>query len=158
MLPRIYCNSSGQISGPDITVTTQKETIDCVLLADRHHGLSEGVRGLLEAIAEVIVMVADEKSLLEGAKRLSAALAVVDLSLVREDAIGLLRRLRRQCPALKIIALSVHDEVSVSQSILAAGAEGFVLKRSIATDLLAAVDAVRAGRRFVSPGVLKQLQ
>lgn len=139
-------------------MATQKKTLDCVLLADRHHGLSEGVRGLLEAIAEVIVMVADEKSLLEGAKRLSATLAVVDLSLVREDAIGLLRRLRRKCPALKIIALSVHDEVNVSQSILAAGAEGFVLKRNIATDLLAAVDAVRAGRRFVSPGVLKQLQ
>lgn len=139
-------------------MATQKKTLDCVLLADRHHGLSEGVRGLLEAIAEVIVMVADEKSLLEGAKRLSATLAVVDLSLVREDAIGLLRRLRRKCPALKIIALSVHDEVNVSQSILAAGAEGFVLKRNIATDLLAAVDAVRAGRRFVSPDVLKQLQ
>lgn len=139
-------------------MTTQKETIDCVLLADRHHGLSEGVRGLLEAIAQVVVMVADERSLLESAKRLSATLAVVDLSLVREDGIGLVRRLRRLCPALKIIALSVHDEISVSQSILAAGAEGFVLKRSIATDLLAAVDAVREGRRFVSPSVLNQLQ
>ncbi len=139
-------------------MATQKETIDCVLLADRHRGLSEGIRGLLEAVAQVIVMVADERSLLESAKRLSATLAVVDLSLVREDGIGLLRRLRRLCPALKIIAISVHDELSVCQSVLAAGAEGFVLKRSVATDLLAAVDATRAGGRFVSPAVLKQLQ
>ena len=56
---------------------THPETIDCVLLADRHHGLSEGVRSLLETTFKAVVMVADEVSLFESAKRLPVALAVV---------------------------------------------------------------------------------
>jgi DNA-binding NarL/FixJ family response regulator len=108
-------------------MVTQNET-DCALLAGRHHGLSEGIRGLLETVFDVVVMVADETSLLESAKRLSASLAVVDMSLAREDGFGLLRRLRELCPTLKQIVISAHDENSVSQSALAAGADGFVLQ------------------------------
>jgi len=65
------------------------------------------------------------------------------------------RRLRALCPQLKLIVVSVHDEGSVSQSVLEAGANGFVLKRAIATDLLSAVDAVIAGERYLSPAVRK---
>jgi len=50
----------------------------CVLLADRHHALSEGVRSLLEPTFKAVIMVADEASLFESAKRLPAALAVVE--------------------------------------------------------------------------------
>jgi two-component system secretion response regulator SsrB len=135
-------------------MSAQNETMDCVLLAGRHHGLSDGIRGLLEGVFEVVVMVADEMSLLESAKRLAAKLAVVDMSLVREDGFGLLRRLRGNCPTLKLIVISDHDEARVSRSALAAGVDGYVLRRTLATDLLAAVDAVRAGQRFVSPLVL----
>ena len=48
-----------------------------------------------------------------------------------------------------MLLLSVHDEPSVLRSAVAAGADGIVLKRAIATDLLPAVDAVLAGRRYV---------
>ena len=99
-------------------------------------------------------MVADEMSLLESAKRLTAQLAIVDMSLVREDGFGVLRRLREICPTMKLIVISAHNETSVSQSALAAGADGFVLRRAIAADLLLAVDAVRAGQHFVSSSAL----
>jgi two-component system secretion response regulator SsrB len=128
------------------------ENIKCVLLADRHHGLTEGVRGLLETMFEAVVMVADENSLSESAARLQPTLAVVDLSLARGDSLQWLPRLRARCPGLKIILLSVHDEPSVCRSAMDAGADGFVLKRALATDLLAAVDAVLAGRNYVSSG------
>ena len=120
--------------------------MSCVLLADRHHGLSEGLRGLLETAFGTVVMVADEASLLEGAVRLLPDLAVVDLSLARGSSLDWLRELRRRCPALKVIVLSVHDEQSVRSAAIAAGADAFVLKRAIATDLLPAVDAVRRGQ------------
>lgn len=132
--------------------------IDCVLLADRHHGLSEGVRGLLESTFKAVVMVADEASLFESAKRLPVALAVVDLSLTQGGGIELVRRLHNLCPNLNVIAISIHDEACVSQAALDAGANGFVLKRSMATDLLPAVDVVMRGERYVSPAVLKHLQ
>ena len=122
-----------------------QEPDSCVLLADRHHGLTEGVRGLLETVFATVVMVADEPSLLEGALRIQPDLAVVDLSLSPACGLGWLRELRKRCPGLKIVVLSVHDESSVRGAALDAGADAFVLKRAIATDLLSAVDEVRDG-------------
>ena len=125
----------------------------CVLLADRHHGLTEGVRGLLETVFGTVVMVADEASLLEGAGRLQPDVAVVELALAKDSGVGWLRELRQRCPELKVIVLSVHDEQSVRRAAMDAGADAFVLKRAIATDLLLAVDSVRAIRGVGSPPV-----
>jgi two-component system secretion response regulator SsrB len=117
--------------------------VSCVLLADRHHGLTEGVRGLLESAFGSVIMVADEASLIEGASRLQPDVAVVDLSLARDRSLGWLRTIRERCPRLKVIVLSVHDEDSVRRATMAAGADAYVLKRAIATDLLPAVERVR---------------
>jgi DNA-binding NarL/FixJ family response regulator len=117
-----------------------------VLLADRHHGLTEGIRGLLETAFGTVVMVADAASLLEGAGRLRPDMAIVDLSLARDQGLGWLRTLRERCPGLKVIVLSVHDEQTVREAAMAAGADAFVLKRAIGTDLLAAVESVRGDR------------
>ena len=114
-----------------------KRLSDCVLLADRHHGLSESIRGLLETTFSSVFLVADENSLIEGAGLLRPAVVVVDLSLGAGDVAGLLRELRVRAPGAKVLLLSVHDEPSVLRSAVAAGADGIVLKRAIATDFLA---------------------
>ena len=113
------------------------------MLADRHHGLAEGMRGLLATSFGSVVMVADEVSLIEGAGRLQPDMAVVDLSLARDNHLDWLRVLREDCPDLKVIVISVHDEQCVREAVMTAGADAFVLKRAIATDLLNAVDALR---------------
>lgn len=123
----------------------------CVLLADRHHGLTEGVRGLLETAFGTVVMVADEASLVEGASRLQPDVAVVDLSLAQDSGLDWLRAVRRRCPDLKVIVLSVHDEQTVRRAALVAGADALVLKRAIATDLLPAVELVRTGQKEEIP-------
>lgn len=124
-----------------------------MLLADRHHGLSEGIRGLLETTFGSVFMVTDEPSLLEGSERLKPAVVIVDLSLAGGDAPGLLRRIVIRSAGSKVLLLSVHSDPSVAEAGMRAGADGVVLKRSIATDLLPAVDALLAGRRYLSPGV-----
>jgi DNA-binding NarL/FixJ family response regulator len=78
---------------------------------------------------------------------------VADLSVASGSGFGWLGRLLAQNPTSKVIVLSVHDEPTVVQSALEAGASGFVLKRAIASDLLNAVDAVLAGERYVSPSI-----
>ena len=118
----------------------------CVLLADRHHGLTEGVRGLLRSTFGTVVMVADEASLAEAADRIRPGVAVVDISLAQAGGLGWLRALRQRCPEVKVIVLSVHDEQSVRRAAMDAGADAFVLKRAIATDLLDAVENVRGPR------------
>ena len=133
-----------------INSLTEHPVVNCVLLADRHHGLNEAVRGLLESAFEAVVMVADEASLFESAKRLQPTLAVVEISLVHDDGFRWLQRLRKSCPDLKLILLSVHDEPSVCRAAMEAGAHGFVLKRHLATELLPAIDAVLAGKSYFS--------
>ena len=128
-----------------------KDGVQCVLLADPHHGLSEGIRTLLATTFETVVMVADENSLFASAGRLQSDLAVVDLALSRGNGLEFVRRLRSDFPAMKLIIVSVHGQSVLSRSVLEAGANGFVLKRAIATDLLAATDAVLAGHPYVSP-------
>ena len=125
------------------------ESSSCVLLADRHYPLTEAVRGLLESEFATVVMVADEKSLIEGASRLRPDVAVVDLSLALDSSVGWLQELRKRCPQIKVVVLSVHDEESVRLAVLAAGADVIVLKRKISTDLLAALEVLRGSRETV---------
>jgi len=129
------------------------ETPKCLLLADRHYGVIEGIHGLLEATFATVVMVTDENSLMESASRMQPVVVVADLSVTGGSGFGWLGRLLGHSPESKVIVLSVHDEPTVVQSALEAGASGFVLKRAIASDLLNAVDAVLAGKRYVSPAI-----
>jgi DNA-binding NarL/FixJ family response regulator len=133
------------------TKTMSAHEPSCVLLADRHHRLSEGVRGLLDTTFSKVFMVADQSSLLEGARRLSPALVIVDVSFAQGDIADLLHSIRDSAPAAKVLLLSVHDEPAVAAAALAAGADGLVLTRAIANDLLPAVDALLAGRRYFTP-------
>ena len=125
-------------------------SVSCVLLADSHHGLADGIRSLLGTRFEAVVMVADEVSMVESAARLRPTLAVVDLVLAAGNVAGLMDRLRQSCEDLKVIVLSVHDEPGVAESVLESGADAFVVKNVLGTDLLPAVEAVLRGERFAS--------
>jgi len=125
----------------------------CVLLADRHHGLIEGMRGLLETAFATVFMVGDEASLIDGVKRLAPSVTVVDLALAGGNWLQLLRTLREGSPASKLIVLSMYDEISVVRAAMGAGVNGFVLKRAIATDMLDAIAAVLRGESYISPSI-----
>ncbi|MFC1777816.1 response regulator transcription factor [Pseudomonadota bacterium] len=124
----------------------------CAILADRHTALSEGIRGLLETTFQTVYTVADAKSLLEGAERLSPSLIVLDLSLGGSDFPLLMKEIHRLSPGSPVLVLSVHDQLTVARTALACGAQSIVLKRSISSDFLTAVAAVLCGEKYISPG------
>lgn len=128
-------------------------TGNCVLVADRHHALAEGVRDLLATAFDCVFAVGDRASLLEGAERLEPRVVVIDLKFAQGDLAAALAEIARRSPGSKVIVLTVHDEPSVARAARRAGAHGVVLKRGIATDLLPAVDEVLAGREYLSPGM-----
>jgi two-component system secretion response regulator SsrB len=68
--------------------------------------------------------------------------AVVDVSLAQDAGLGWLRDMRDRCPGIKVVVLSVHDEESVRRAVLEAGADEFIVKRDIATELLTAIERV----------------
>jgi DNA-binding NarL/FixJ family response regulator len=124
-----------------------------VLLADSHLCLLQGVHSLLESVFAAVVMVADQGSLLETIERLDPDLVVIDLSMPVQDGTNVVRQLIDRFPGIRVIALSVHDEPTVANQIRKEGVAGFVLKRTAATDLIPAVEAVLGGGSFVSPAV-----
>jgi two-component system secretion response regulator SsrB len=123
-------------------------TTSCVLIADRHHVLFAGIRGLLETTFDKVFLVTDKASLIEGALRLQPTIIVMDLSYAAGNLPDLVRELRHQAPMAKLLLLSVHDEPAVITSAMTAGADGLVVKRALASDLIPAIDAVLAGQRY----------
>jgi DNA-binding NarL/FixJ family response regulator len=128
-----------------------------VLLADSHLGMLGGVKSLLDALFETVLMVADERSLMEAVTTFKPDLVVVDLSLPREGETIIVKRLKEGNPELRLIVLSVHDEPAVVGQMLSAGVAGFVLKRATATDLIPAVKEVLRGQVYVSEAVQQDL-
>jgi DNA-binding NarL/FixJ family response regulator len=139
------------------------EEMDCamkmgrVLLADSHLGMLGGVHSLLDALFETVLMVADERSLVDAVATFKPDLVVVDLSLPGEGEANIARRLMERHPDLRLIVLSVHDEPTIVGQMLSVGVAGFVLKRAAATDLIPAVKEVLRGGTYVCPALQGQL-
>ena len=129
--------------------------MQCVLLADRHHNLSEGIRILLQSQFPAVVTVADESALMESALRMQPNVVVADLALTQGESFGWLRRFLERCPGSRVIVLSPYDEYTVKQAAFEAGAAGFVLKFEISSQLLRAVSEVLAGRTYLPPESVK---
>jgi DNA-binding NarL/FixJ family response regulator len=121
-----------------------------VLLADNHLNMLGGVHRLLDALFEAVLMVADERSLMEAVRTFQPDLVVLDLSLPGHGEANLVGRLLERHAGLRVIVLSVHDEPTVADRMLSAGVAGFVLKRAAGTDLIPAVQRV-LGKGEASP-------
>jgi DNA-binding NarL/FixJ family response regulator len=124
-----------------------------ILIADAHPNMLGGVRVLLKDLFEVIFMVADEHSLADAIVMNQPDIVLVDLSMAVSSGENVARLLHRLDPELRFIILSVHDEKTVVDECLAAGAKGFVLKRTAVTDLVPAAEAVLRGGTYVSPSI-----
>ncbi len=121
-----------------------------ILLADDHREMRDFVTHLLEKDFEIVDAVEDGGSFLEAASKLKPDLCLLDISMPRTNGIDALAQLRRSGSTAKIIILTVHEDEDFLRESLHHGALGYVVKSRIATDLLAAVREVLAGRRFVS--------
>ncbi|MBI5578883.1 MAG: response regulator transcription factor [Deltaproteobacteria bacterium] len=124
-----------------------------ILLAETHPAFVGVVRLLLREMAAALLMVADEPSLTEAVSGTRLDLVLADLSFPVSSGENIARLLQRLNPELKAIMLSVHDDPSVVDECFAAGAKGFVLKRTASTNLLAAVEAVLRGGTYISPAI-----
>ena len=111
-------------------------------MAVAHSGLSEGIRGLLSTAFSSVVIVADENALAACARSLHPALVVVDLGLVPGDGLGVVARSRAALPEVVLFVLGGDADPGIERAVMAAGATRFLLKRSLGTELMLAVDEV----------------
>jgi len=124
-----------------------------VILADKHSNMLGGIRRLLEDEVETVLMVADEISLTHALENFNPDVVVADLSLPISTKTNIAWVLKKNLPKIKVIILSVHDEKSVVDDVMAAEIEGFVLKRRAVIDLIPAIREVLQGHKFISPDV-----
>lgn len=126
-----------------------------VALADDHPVVLAGVGALLQ-VAPDITLVGEANrgdQALELFCELLPDVAVVDISMPGLNGIELVRRLTAQCPSIKLLALTVHEDRAYIQPLLEAGARGYLLKRSAAEDLVRAIRAVAEGGLYLDPAV-----
>lgn len=121
-----------------------------VVLADQHPSMLAGVRRLLATEAESVMMVSDEASLVEAVERVLPDLVIADLSFPVAAGTNVARLLKQRHPEIRIIIMSVHEDPAAVTEAVAAGAEGFVLKRRAVVDLIPAIHDVCQGGRYVS--------
>ncbi|MDP3090545.1 MAG: response regulator transcription factor [Nitrospira sp.] len=122
-----------------------------ILLADDHPQILTNLRHLAEKVGEVVGAVQDGRAVFAEACRLHPDVIVLDLRMPGVSGLDAARMLRRDVPESKVIICTVHANPRTIEEAFAAGAMGFVRKQSAHTDLAAAIHAVLAGGRFVSP-------
>lgn len=118
------------------------------IIADPSQTFLEGVRAMIEELFDYVVMVADEKSMIDAATMLGADLVLVDMSIGARVLGDAVRAIKADFPSLKVIVMSSHDESVALQKAFSIGADGFVLKRNAATELIPAIERVMAGGSF----------
>ena len=124
-----------------------------VLLADDHQAM---LALTVDALANEFFVggsVGDGCQLLAEAERLLPDVIVLDITMPRLDGIEAARQLRRSHRTARLVFLSVHKDADYARAALNAGGLGYVVKTRLASDLLPAIRAALADRRFVSPTV-----
>ena len=121
-----------------------------ILLADDHPHFPELIKTLLEPTFEVIGSVCNGQSLIEASLKMKPDLIITDISMPVLNGIEAVVRLRRLGSRSSVIFLTLHSDTDFVRVCFATGANGFVSKPQVFTQLLTAISEVLAGRSFVS--------
>ena len=130
-----------------------------VLLADDHDILRDGLRALLSMAPDVVVAgeARTGSEAVAEAERLRPQVVLMDISMPELDGVEACRRIRQQSPEVRVLFLTMHESEEYFFRALQAGAAGYIIKRTAAADLLAAVRAVARGESFLSPSLAHAL-
>jgi DNA-binding NarL/FixJ family response regulator len=128
-----------------------------LLIADDHTILLEGLKALLAPEFEVVATVGDGRAVLEAAERHRPDVILLDISMPGLNGIEAARRLKQSNPISKLIILTMHGDLSFVSAAFEAGASGYVLKQSAASELITALHDVESGRRYISSAIQERL-
>lgn len=124
-----------------------------VMIADDHAILRSGLKMLVNAQLdmEVISEASDGEKAVQTARETRPEVALLDLTMPRVGGMQALQRMVRDCSETRVLVLTMHDDPAYLRSALAAGASGYLLKRAVDAELLAAIRAVHRGGTYVDP-------
>ena len=126
-----------------------------IFLADDHAVVRAGLKTLVDAQSDMMVVgeASDGQAALEQAFDCASDVVIMDISMPQLNGAAATAQLRQQCPDIKVLALSVHEDTGYLRKLLEAGASGYVLKRSAADTLIQAIRMVAAGGVYLDPAI-----
>jgi two-component system, NarL family, response regulator NreC len=126
-----------------------------ILLADDHETVREGLKTILNAQSDmqVVGMAVDGRTAVDQAMALRPDVLVLDVSMPQMNGLRSTETLKQCCPEIKVLVLTRHGDDGYVQQLMRAGASGYVLKQSRATELLNGIRAVAAGGTYLDPAV-----
>jgi DNA-binding NarL/FixJ family response regulator len=130
-----------------------------LLLVDDHTIVREGLRRILEAVADEwqIIEAGSGFQALECLRRQRIRLAIVDLSMPGMSGLDLIKRIRAEYPKVLVLVLSMHAEEQYALRAFRAGANGYVTKDMASAELLAAVRKVAGGGAYVTASLAERV-
>ena len=128
-----------------------------VLMADDHSMILAGLRKLVEGECEVVGTVEDGRALVEAAQKLRPDLILLDISMPLLNGLEATRQLTKLVPESKVIILTMHASPTYATEAFQAGASGYLLKRSAASELNQAIQSVLQGRQYLTPLITKNV-
>src|SRR5688572_18579258 len=130
-----------------------------VLLSDDHAMFRDGLRLLLEAAGDIVVVgeAANGHSAVAETKRLRPDVVLMDIAMPSLNGFEAARRIVREVPGTKVIILSTYSDDQHVQQAVAAGVVGYLMKETASNDLLCAVRGASKGNVFFSPPIARRL-
>jgi DNA-binding NarL/FixJ family response regulator len=124
-----------------------------ILLADDHDVVRKGLRYLIEGTPglEVVGEAVDGHQALALAEKLNVDVIIMDIAMPHLNGIDAAARIIERTPKVAVIILSMHSDEDYILRALTAGVKGYLLKDTVETDLLRAIECVHSGRTFFSP-------
>ena len=122
------------------------------MIVDDHTLVRAGIRSLLALVdgIEVVGEASDGKEALAKVRQLMPEVVLMDLAMPVMGGLEATRRLRREFPDIKILALTQYDDSEYVIPIIEAGASGFITKMSAFSELAAAIQAAHRGESYLS--------
>jgi DNA-binding NarL/FixJ family response regulator len=130
-----------------------------VFIADDHTVVRDGLRLLIETQSDMKV-VSEASNGREAARqvlRTSPDVVIMDLAMPELNGVEATRQIRENCPATKVIILSMHSSSEHIFQALKAGAHGYLLKESAGMEVISAIRVVHSGKRYLSEKIGDQM-
>ena len=128
-----------------------------ILMADDHSIVLAGLRKLVEAEGEVVGTVEDGRALVEEAQKVLPDIILLDISMPLLNGLDAARQLCKLAPDSKLIFLTMHATPTYATEAFKAGASAYLLKRSAASELRQAIQAVLCGQQYLTPLITKDV-
>jgi len=128
-----------------------------ILLADDHTLMRSGIRALLEDEPGLTIIgeAEDGRSAVAQACRLEPDVVIMDIAMPLLNGLEATRQIRQQCPHVRVLILSMHENEEYIRQVLEAGAMGYILKDAAARELISAIRSVYRGEAVLSPAVTR---